>query len=79
MFDRWIVIAGTDRQAIDLFTEYSSFVEKCDNKELIILGDMNCDYLKDPIDPHTRKLRFFSSVYQLEQLILEPTRVTDKS
>ena len=67
--------------AIDLFTEYSSFVEKCDceNKELILLGDMNCDYLKGPIDPHTRKLQFLSSVYQLEQLILEPTRVTDKS
>ena len=40
---------------------------------------MNCDYLKDPIGPHTRKLQFLSSVYQLEQLISEPTRVTDKS
>ena len=40
---------------------------------------MNCDYLKDPIEPHTRKLQFLSSVYQLEQLISEPTRVTDKS
>ena len=55
----------------DLFAEYSSFIEKCDyeNKQIIILGDMNCDYLKDPIDPHTRKLQFLSSVYQLEQLI----------
>ena len=66
---------------IDLFTEYSSFIEKCDyeNNQIIILGDMNCDYLKDPIDPHSRKLRFLSSVYQLEQLILEPTRATKKS
>ena len=40
---------------------------------------MNCDYLKDLIEPHTRKLQFLSSVYQLEQLISEPTRVTDKS
>ena len=66
---------------IDLFTEYSSFVEKCDyeDKHLIILGDMNCDYLKDPIEHHTRKLQFLSSVYQLEQLISNPTRVTDKS
>ena len=65
----------------DLFAEYSSFIEKCDyeNKQIIILGDMNCDYLKDPIDPHTRKLQFLSSVYQLEQLIFEPTRVTKKS
>ena len=33
--------------AIDLFAEHSSFIEKCDceNMELIILGDMNCDYL----------------------------------
>ncbi len=66
---------------IDLFTEYSSFVEKCDyeDKHLIILGDMNCDYLKDPVEHHTRKLQFLSSVYQLEQLISNPTRVTDKS
>ena len=65
----------------DLFAEYSSFIEKCDyeNKQIIILGDMNCDYLKDPINPHTRKLQFLSSVYQLEQLIFEPTRVTKKS
>ena len=41
---------------------------------------MNCDYLKDRIEPHTRKLQFLSSVYQLEQLISEPIRVTaDKS
>ena len=40
---------------------------------------MNCDHLKDPIEPHTRKLQFLSSVYQLGQLISEPTRVTDKS
>ena len=40
---------------------------------------MNCDYLKDPIEPHTRKLQFLLSVYQLQQLISEPTRVTDKS
>ena len=56
-----------------LFEEYSSFIEKCDceDKELIILGDINCDYLKDPIEPRTRKLQFLSSVYQLEQLISE--------
>ena len=63
----------TDRQAsaaIDLFVEYSSFIKKCDceNKEPLILGDMNCDYLKDAIEPHTRKFQFLLSVYQLKQL-----------
>lgn len=43
------------------------------------MGDIDYDYMKDSIETHTRKLRFLSSVYQLEELILEPTRVTNKS
>ena len=44
-----------------------------------VFGDMNCDYSKSPSEPHTRKLEFLSSTYQLQQLILEPTRVTNTS
>ena len=40
---------------------------------------MNCDYFKNPPDSHTQKLQFFSSIYQLQQLISEPTHVTDMS
>jgi hypothetical protein len=50
-----------------------------ENKELIIMGDVNCDFFKSPPDAHTRKLQFLSSLYQFDQLINEPTRVTGTS
>ena len=40
---------------------------------------MNCDYFKNPPESHTQKLQFLSSIYQLQQLISEPTRVTNTS
>ena len=43
------------------------------------MGDINSDYAKTPLDVHTRTMQFISSVYQLEQLIKEPTRVTKSS
>ena len=43
------------------------------------MGDLNCDVSKFPPDAHTRRLQFLSCVYQLEQLINEPTRVTRAS
>ena len=49
------------------------------NRQLFILGDMNCDYFKYPPEPRTEKLKFLSSMYQLQQLISEPTRVTNTS
>ena len=66
---------------IGLFDDCASFLEKCDyeSRQLIILGDMNCDYSRSPIGPHTERLQFLSSMYQFQQLILEPTRLTDKS
>ena len=66
---------------VDLFDDYTKFLEKCDlmNKQLFILGDMNCDYFKYPPEPRTEKLKFLSSMYQLQRLISEPTRVTNTS
>ena len=60
---------------------YELFLRKCDleNKESIIMGDVNCDILKSPPDAHTRKLLFLSSLYQYDQLIDSPTRVTRTS
>ena len=57
------------------------FLRKCDleNKELILLGDLNCDTSKSPPDANTRKLEFLLTLYQFDQLINEPTRVTKAS
>jgi hypothetical protein len=43
------------------------------------MGDLNCDVSKFHPDAHTRRLQFLSCVYQLEQLINQPTGVTRKS
>ena len=50
-----------------------------EHKQLILIGDINSDYVKTPLDIHTRTLQFISSVYQLEQLMKEPTQVTKSS
>ena len=66
---------------INFFDEYAEFLCKCEaeNKELIVLGDLNCDVSKTPLDNQTRKLQFLCSLYQFDQLINEPTRVTPTS
>ena len=40
---------------------------------------MDCDYSKINSEAYTQKLQFISSTYQLEQLIVKPTRVTNTS
>ena len=66
---------------MNLFNECDVFLQKCDseNKELIVVGDINCDVMKLPPDAHTQQFNFLSSLYQLDQLINKPTRVTKKS
>ena len=66
---------------LELFDEWALFLSKCDNEncELIIVGDFNCDVGKSPPDHQTQKLQFICRLYQIDQLITEPTRVTPTS
>ena len=66
---------------LDIFDEWALFLSKCDNEnyELIIIGDFNCDVGKSLSDPQTQKLQFMCCLYQIDQLITEPTRVTPTS
>lgn len=66
---------------MDLFNECETLFQRCnaDNRELLLVGDLNCDVSKVPLDPHTRQLIFLCSLYQIDQLIDKPTRVTDTS
>ena len=66
---------------MNLFNECDVFLQKCEseNKELIVVGDINCDVMKSPPDAHTQQFNFLSSLYQMDQLINKPTRVTKKS
>ena len=45
------------------------------NLEVILLGDLNCDYLNDSLG-QTKRLLEFLAANELEQIIKEPTRVT---
>ena len=65
----------------NLFDDFETFLNSCDleNHELLIMGDLNCDISKFPLDFNARKLQLLSSLYQLNQLIDEPTRVTSTS
>ncbi len=57
------------------------FINKCEieSKQLLVLEDLNCDWNKTPLDSHTQKLKNICVLYQLSQIIDEPTRVTKSS
>ena len=50
-----------------------------EDKELILIGDLNCNVSKNVPDAHTCKLQFLCSLYQIDQLIKECTRLTPTS
>jgi hypothetical protein len=56
---------------LELFDNLELFLFKCDleNKELILVGDMNCDFSKMPSDPHSHRLHavfvFYVSVFTI--------------
>ena len=65
----------------EFFTSFESMIKAADNenKELHILGDLNCDMLKHMPDKPTKTLKSIFEMYQLSQIIEEPTRITNTS
>jgi hypothetical protein len=63
--------------SIELFDKFENFLQKADdeNKELIT-GDLNCNLLATEKNTHIKKLNDLMDVYQLQQHIQCPTRVT---
>ena len=61
LLNAWYRPQSSDMNLLD---EYAEFLCKCEveNKELIVLGDLNCDVDKTPHDNHTRKLLFICSL-----------------
>ena len=61
----------------DHFEKLSKAIDD-ENKEMYILGDLNCDMLKTDKDSNfpTKKIKTLYELYQLSQLIDEATRVT---
>jgi hypothetical protein len=63
--------------AIDLGVEWLFIFERYIPS--IVIGDINCNMIKSPKDSSAKKLIFLSALYNLGQLIKEPTRVTSTS
>ena len=69
---------------VERFSAYERLIEKLDseNKEIILIGDFNCDWtgVKSGImQPQTNKLHEITEAFQFEQMIEQPTRITEHS
>ena len=65
----------------DFFIHFENLTQLLDDemKEIIILGDLNCDLKKEHLDTQTKSLTSLYEVYQMSQLINEATRVTEQT
>ena len=65
----------------ELFSHYETLVGKLDSLDLeyYLMGDLNCNMASAHFDTNTRLLCEISDIYGLQQLITEPTRITESS
>ena len=65
----------------ELFSYYETLVGKLDSFDLeyYLMGDLNCDVTSAHFESNTSLLCEISEVYGLQQLITEPTRITESS
>ena len=63
------------------FSEFEKMIGliSAENLEYFLLGDLNIDYLSTNNSPNRNKITEIFDIYGLEQMISEPTRITDKS
>ena len=66
---------------VSIFSPFEELIGKLDslNTEFYLLGDLNCNMAASQFDSDTRKLLTITDVYGLQQLITEPTRITETS
>ena len=64
--------------SVELFSEFENFLKllEDENKEIIITGNLNCNLLEQNKSLPTSKLLDLVDIYQLQQLIQSPTRIT---
>ena len=62
--------------AFDSLYEYLSFLDE-EGNEIIIIGDTNCDiWLRDTTPSHFLQFRELYELFDMKQIIKQPTRVT---
>ena len=66
---------------LEYFESFESFLAKADSKyqEVYLLGDLNCNFLCDPLEAHTKHLLDVLINFQFMQVLNEPSRVTPKT
>ncbi|CAB4031226.1 RNA-directed DNA polymerase from transposon BS, partial [Paramuricea clavata] len=69
------------KASVLLATRFIKFLnpDKQLNEQPKVNSDLNCDWNKTPLDSHTQRLKNICVLYQLSQIIDEPTRVTKSS
>lgn len=60
-------------------TEMEELLQKILDKNIMLIGDLNCDTLKPEANQDTKKLMELAEEYQLKQLIDKPTRFCDST
>ena len=66
----------------ELFSDFETLVGKLDaeGKEYFVMGDFNCNMLSSSLNnTNTQALLNITNIYNLKQLINEPTRITPMS
>ena len=77
-----VVIAwyrGSPDKSIDNFDVFESVLQQIEteNKDVVLIGDFNCDLLAVTHDCYTKRLINICNGFNYVQLITEPTRVTE--
>jgi hypothetical protein len=69
---------------LEIFNAFEDLITRMDseNKEIILLGDYNCDWSRldsNSANAQTNKLAGIAQTFQFQQLVSDPTRITANS
>ena len=66
---------------VEIFDKFEILIRnpEAEDKEYQIVGDLNCNLLDVQNNANSRRLMDIMDVYQLKQIITEPTRITNYS
>lgn len=74
----WYIPPNSQRELLNLFEDSIERIDT-ENSELYLLGDLNCNLFSHDHDTNTSDVVHIMDLYDLTQLITEPTRITPVS
>lgn len=77
LFTAWYRLPKLDSE---YFKYFKLFLEKVDQtyEEIYALGDLNYNFLSNPLESHTSQLLDVLISFQMNQVLTEPTRISAK-